>query len=528
MALIKDAYLALEDIVGSEYITQDPAILDTYNQVWGNKLVFDEKWSTRPGAVILPGNTEEVQKIVRVCNRYKITFKPFSSGFEVVSTALITENSIILDLRRMDRILDIDVKNMTAIVEPYVSNYRLQMELAKHGLFNSTICCGPSGGVIAAACAHFGSGVTMVSTGGLGRNVLGTEWVLPTGELIKLGTAEAGGGWFSADGPGPSLRGILRGQSGANGGHGVFTKASVKLYPWYGPPKWEFKGPLPSLKQPEKVLDGYKLFLITFPSEDHLMEAAREIGQAEIAYSMSKVHGPYLDEGNDELWAMVQKLPKEALGMANITLQVLIGAPTNRAMEYREQCLLKIMERREGKLLPELNDPKDLAWHCMYMIWSMGTVRETFRMASDFFIAACADGTQDMVKKIRAEAIPCIQKYIDDGSLVNPGGFAFHLPYEHYSIGSHLENIFQYDPFDEKSLEGTRKLMDEALDPKGQFRSYGVPLLGGGLQIEPASHVVQNWGPEYDRFDVWLRKIKESLDPNNLGDWSAYVPPIFP
>ena len=115
MDLERGAYQALEDIVGPEYITQDPAIRDTYNQVWGNKLVFEEKWSTRPAAVLLPGSTEEVQAIVRVCNRYKMTFKPFSSGFEIMSTALASENAIILDLRRMDKILDIDVKNMHAV-----------------------------------------------------------------------------------------------------------------------------------------------------------------------------------------------------------------------------------------------------------------------------------------------------------------------------------------------------------------------------------------------------------------------------
>ena len=48
----------------------------------------------------------------------------------------------------------------------------------------------------------------MVSTGGLGRNVLGVEWVLPTGDILNMGSIEAGAGWFTADGPGPSFGGI--------------------------------------------------------------------------------------------------------------------------------------------------------------------------------------------------------------------------------------------------------------------------------------------------------------------------------
>jgi hypothetical protein len=73
-----------------------------------------------------------------------------------------------------------------------------------------------------------------------------------------------------------------------------------------------------------------------------------------------------------------------------------------------------------------------------------------------------------------------------------------------------------------------REWAAETFDPKGKFSKFGVPCLGGGLQIEPESHVVQNWGPVYDGYDVWLTKIKDTLDPNNLGDWSAYVPPVFP
>ena len=81
MKLAKEAYQALEDIVGPEYITQEPIILDTYNQVIGNKFFFDQKHSPRPAAVLLPTTTEEIQSAVKVCNKYGILFKAFSSGF---------------------------------------------------------------------------------------------------------------------------------------------------------------------------------------------------------------------------------------------------------------------------------------------------------------------------------------------------------------------------------------------------------------------------------------------------------------
>ena len=143
MGIEEREYKALEDIVGPEYITRDPVIMETYNQVWANKVVFDEKWSTPPAAVLLPGSTEEVQAISRICNRYGISLKPFSSGFEIVATGLTHDAVVVLDLKRMDRILEIDVKNMIAVVEPYVSVYKLQLEVAKYGLYIGCIGAGP-------------------------------------------------------------------------------------------------------------------------------------------------------------------------------------------------------------------------------------------------------------------------------------------------------------------------------------------------------------------------------------------------
>ena len=357
MELDERAYRALEDVVGDEYITREPAIRDTYNQVWGNKLVFGEKWSTRPTAVLLPGSTEEVQGIVKVCNRFSVPFKPFSSGFEITAIGLESEKAIMLDLRRMDKIIEIDVKNMHAVVEPYVSVHRLQLEAAKHGLYYGAVAAGPSAGVIASSCCHAGSGQTNVSAGGIERNVLGAEWVLPTGDVIKLGTAASGDGWFSADGPGISLRGILRGHCGANGGHGVITKASVKLYPWFGPPEWEVvrkPGEPLTDEQIEKVPDRYKVFIITFPSMGSMLEASTEIAHAAITCLLLPGHTElgFPGEGNDEEWAACQKMGSEEVEVSKNSVAVIVNSHSTRELEYREKCLMAISKQYGGYLLP--------------------------------------------------------------------------------------------------------------------------------------------------------------------------------
>jgi glycolate oxidase len=90
MSLSREAYRALEDIVEPENISEEPAVLDGYCFVRGNELHFDSRYATRPPAVILPGSTEDVQAIVKVCNRFKIKYKAHSSGWDHVSLSFLS------------------------------------------------------------------------------------------------------------------------------------------------------------------------------------------------------------------------------------------------------------------------------------------------------------------------------------------------------------------------------------------------------------------------------------------------------
>lgn len=533
MALTDMEYSAFEDVVGPDNITREPAFLDTYNQCWGHKAAFDQKWSTRPAAVIMPGSTEECQAIIKVCNRHRIRFKPFSSGFEIVAFALENERSILLDLKRMDRIVEIDAKNMHAVVEPYVNIFRLQREAMKYGVTVGSIGAGPSAGVIAGACCHFGGGTTQVSTGGLGRNVLGVEWVLPTGDILSMGTAERGAGWFSADGPGPSLRGVLRGRSGANGGHGIISKVSVKLYPWYGPPDVTFAaepGKPPSAKRLTDIPQGYKVFLFMFPSQKDMFEALVRIGRAELTTAlMGALLFPY-GEGNDEQYRVIEEMKKRGVSftdIANKGVVLVLGADTPRGLAYKEKCLMEVAGQLGGTPMPL--PPSDQASAFAAAMWHIGFVTAAFRRTGDFFVSPTGDASPDMMLNMRQRAESLITPYMKKGLFQDLGvPEIFIVPSEHSSVGLHEENVSFYDPWDPASLEALREMAQKVEDPEGDFRSLGVPHLGGGLQIEWKNHVHQNWGSIYDNYDVWLRAIRGMLDPNDVGDWSAYIPSIFP
>jgi glycolate oxidase len=532
MKLTKDAYQALEEIVGPEYITQEPVIAESYNQVWGNKLLFGEKQTKPAAAILLPATTREIQSIVKVCNKYNIRFKPLTSGFEFVATALESEKSILLDLRRMNRILDIDAKNMHAVVEPYVSLYRLQIEAAKYGLYSGRPGVGYSVGMIALTCCHHEMTNSQVYTSGFGRNVLGVEWVLPTGELLALGTSGRKNGWFSADGPGFSLRGILRGRSGANGGHGIITKASIKLYPWFGPEKWEMvrnPGEVPYFAQIEKVPDNYKVFIISYPTQEQMIEASVKIAQAEISCVLIPGHSEtgFRGEGNDEEWAILKNIKPEDSELARITATTIINGHSQRELKYREKCVKTIIGEYGGQLLPHLNDPKSLARVFMYQTWSTGA--PGIRATGDFMISIQgADGSPEEMKHMLPLENEAVEPFMKSGALVQALSGLMYRPMEHLSAGCSGGIGINFDPWDPVSLKAAQEYLTTVFNPQGLFRRYGYTARGALCQAEPVNHVHQNWGPLYDNCDYWLRKVKSMLDPNDVADWLAYIPPEYP
>jgi len=237
MALDKEILKEFVEVVGKENIDDGEVMTNAYAYNWCMEIFnyMEGKepipFSPIPKAVVLPSSTEEVAQIVKLCNKYGIKFKAQSTGLGPWNQPS-TDNSIIIDLRRMNKIVKIDAKNLYAVVEPYVSGAQLQAEIMKHGLNCHMPGAGPQVSPLASATSMNGPGFTSPSTGHSARNVLGVEWVLPDGEIMRLGSLglKNNSDWFNGDGPGPSLRGIMRGWAGAKSGIGVFTRVAVKLF----------------------------------------------------------------------------------------------------------------------------------------------------------------------------------------------------------------------------------------------------------------------------------------------------------
>jgi hypothetical protein len=199
-------------------------------------------------------------------------------------------------------------------------------------------------------------------------------------------------------------------------------------------------------------------------------------------------------------------------------------------LEYKEKCIRAITEKWGGQFLPQYNEQRALARAFIDIIWSTGV---DLRATGDFLPSSSSpDGSPDMLKKLALQEAELKDRYEKNGAFMPMGSTGDRMvswrPEEHLSIGAQGISVAIYDPYDPISLKAARDFINELFDPRSSLKRFGVPSRGGCLQIEPVTHVHQNWGPLYDHYDIWLKKIKQMLDPNTVGDWTAYIPPEYP
>ena len=515
MTLSKDVYREFEDVIGTENISEEPAVLDGYafQPFIG---LFAGRYLTRPEAVVLPGSTADVQAVVKICNRRGIRFKAFCTGYGA-HNAVGSENTILLDLRRMNRILDLDEKNMTVVVEPYVSFAQVQVEAMKRGLCCHVIAAGSQTSFLASHTSMHGNNILAISHGYSGRNVLGAEWVLPTGEILRLGSLGSGAGWFSPDGPGPSLRGIMRGALGALGGLGVFTKCAGHLHPWPGPTEMEVKGISPDYEG--EVPPYFEYHICEFPTWEDYGEALYKIGEAGIGYALHKTggpgtHGACVTGSNNEYYA---KRRTGEFGIPRISFSIVLACNTPKEHAFQVKVLDKILAETGGKFSPIGEEPAFKNRDFLTMIKACFIPRLAFRLTGTFGV----DGMLGMDTMDAAALGLKINeghrdKYAAKGTIMDDGTLnSWGVPME----GTHMalfECGAQFNSTNDESISGMEEMMKEGKEIclKTPF-SYSWAVRG--------TEELDKLGPLCFNYQNWMRKIKKAFDPNTASDPTGYI-----
>jgi FAD/FMN-containing dehydrogenase len=213
---------ALEKVVGSDYVSTNEADLYIYSQ---DMTQAEPSW---PDIVVMPQSVEEVQAIIGIANSEKIPVTPYTAGGNIGGLTIPLKGGIALDLRRMNRIIEVNEANMYAIVEPGVTFGMMKARLEKHhpGLMYTYAFSPPTTSVVSNALVQ-GLDNLSFRYGAASHWVTGLEVVLPTGEVVKIGSCAASDTW-QAIAPFPELAGLFLGWQGTTG---VVTKMAVSLWP---------------------------------------------------------------------------------------------------------------------------------------------------------------------------------------------------------------------------------------------------------------------------------------------------------
>ena len=217
-----DILTQLEDIVGKDFVTNRSEDLYIYSQDPGASL------PRKVDFVVMPSSTEEVQKIVKIANQERIPIVSMGGGLTLSGLIIPVKGGIVLDMKRMNHIIEINQFSQYALIEAGVTTGQILSHLNEnYPHLQPPIPDAPPSATVAGNTLIHGSGYLSQRYGGHGSMINGLEVVLANGEVCKLGSCALSDYWFDR-GPIPDFIGLF---TSAFGTMGVITKLSVQLFP---------------------------------------------------------------------------------------------------------------------------------------------------------------------------------------------------------------------------------------------------------------------------------------------------------
>jgi FAD/FMN-containing dehydrogenase len=213
----------LESELGAAALITDPTVLE---QTYATD--YTEEPPRMPGLVVAPSSVEQVQALVVAAAEHGASLTPRVSGSNVGGLAIPPEGGVVVDLSRMNRIIDVQQTDMYALIEPGVTWEQLKAHLADEQIpLRMGYPLSPPDTSIMANCLLDGLGNLSMRYGSMADWIGGLEAVLPDGQLIRTGASALSDSWFGR-GPLPDLTGLFVCFQGTTG---IVTKLAFQLYP---------------------------------------------------------------------------------------------------------------------------------------------------------------------------------------------------------------------------------------------------------------------------------------------------------
>ncbi|HHO65013.1 MAG TPA: FAD-binding protein [Epsilonproteobacteria bacterium] len=444
---------SLEDLVGKENVFSDKAHMIAYS--------YDAtRTRFEPDAVVFPRDEEDVSRILVYCNHHGIVITPRGAGSGFTGGALPTNGGITLAMEKhMNKILEIDMENMVAVVQPGVINMDLQRAVEEVGLFYPPDPASEEYSTLGGNVSENAGGMRAAKYGITKDYVMALRAVRPNGDIIRAGKRTI------KDVAGYNIAGILIASEGTLA---VITEITLKLIP---KPKFT------------------KAYMGIFPSVDNAMNA--------VFKSLAAGANPVAMEFMDSL--VVQAL-KEKLGieLPEDAGALLIGdVDGNVTQEVDLQ--LEILERSfkengaQDFVIAHDSEQRDKLWYARRNASPSITIFGSKKLNEDISVP----------RSMLPEALERIYEIGDR--------YGFKVPcFGHAGDGNIHVNVM-VDGSDEKQLEEGHKAIEEIFELVVEMGGTLSGEHGIGTSKAPFMNIAFN-AEELALF----QDIKKAFDPNNI------------
>jgi len=484
----------LKDALGEEWATDDVSILCGYAR--------DQSFTPAgyPHIVCMPGSTEDVQAVYRIANEHLIDIMPFGTGLTTAGMTIPVYGGILCDLRRMDRILEIDGENMYAVIEPGINYLELQAAAQRLGCRVLNPSTSATAGVIS---NHAFCNINlMASKYGFGMdNIIDVEMVLPTGDILKTGPASYGAVKGHVPGPGPDLSTMFR---YAFGTLGIVTRMTIRLYP--------------GAKYTQEVFPVYEKDRLSVMA-DALYMLAQDNLALELAHLMNSFFGIFIGDNNREASKVSELMPRH-------NIMAVFGGETQEEADLKAHVTQKMLEEHfpmfdymPKEALVDMTEENEFInldkWSKFFNV----TVR-VMRVRGSFMIGALIDKLENMVgiEKLMREA--CTNQVGTNDDPLAPDDASTYLQPYHMGRSAYME----YDMYTNQSdkddliriLMGWFRATFTAMS-KGMIIAAGGGALIKGL-LPMGDLMMAAIQPNMATFMDAFTHMKMTLDPNNISN----------
>jgi glycolate oxidase len=446
-----------------------------------------------PDVVVLPGSTEEVAEVLKLANELRIPVVPRAAGTGLADGAVPLRKGIVVDIKRMKDILEIDEENMCVTVQTGINNNTLNLELNKRGYWwpfdPASYPCSVIGGNMGTSAWSLIGGVS----GHIRDLVRSFVHVLPTGKVITIG--EGGGKKISKSSTGYTLKYLFFGHQGTLG---ITTEATLEMFP---KPEVEFP-----------AFFGYRSFMDAWRNALKMAKSGLRTMATHILFDEWKIEALRRD---DEAYIPLPEHIKSVIATCFYGTEAEVKGASERIFEIaaKDGGIYLGEELSEGDWASR-HDRYHIAYHGRHTDGQVGT-----------YSWHCEDSAVNYsaIPYVRERWHALVAEYKQKYDIFDDmGGFYYNNnPFKQWGdylteIDVFIDEYHLTEELWQKWLELKRKISEVVLEVGGS-----ISACHGGTRPGDVELVV---GKELDPgvYEI-MKMIKKNLDPNNIMNPGKYM-----